>query len=161
MSGTGWRRIGLGCLLGVGAIIAGQLAAQPPGGFAGRNVHPHQVRIPCERVMSAVNRSTRRTMGAPADISEIAEKLGTSVPWVERCMLTYGRRPKRPGHETAEAVEARLERLEEDEPEETAREDAEEAGAVEIEELPEKQRIERIDPRPTPDPITDTPEFLP
>jgi hypothetical protein len=161
MTGTGWRWIVLGGFLVLGAIAGGQLAAQAPAGFAGRNVHPHQVRVPCEQVMSAVNRSTRRTKGAPADISEIAEKLGTSVPWVERCMLTYGRRPKRPGHETAEAVEARLERLEEDEPEETAREDAEEAGAVDIEDLPEKQRIERIDPRPTPDSIVDTPEFLP
>jgi hypothetical protein len=161
MLGSGWRWIVLGGLLAFGALVAGQLAAQPPAGFAGRNVHPHQVRVPCEQVMSAVNRSTRVTKGAPADISEIAEKLGTSVPWVERCMLTYGRRPKRPGHETAESLEARLEHLEEDEPEETAREDTEEAGAVDIEELPEKQRIERIDPRPTPDSIVDTPEFLP
>ncbi len=53
------------------------------------------------------------------DISEVAKKLGTSVAWVEQCMRTYGRRPRRPGLESSEGRESKLEAMESYEPEES------------------------------------------
>jgi hypothetical protein len=106
--------------------------------------------VPCPEVMSEVTRQTSKLRGKSADMSEVAKKLGTSAAWVEHCMRTYGRRAHRPGLESQEGREQRLEALEEDEPEESAQEDVEEPGEHDIEEHPEKQRILKHRPTPTP-----------
>ena len=108
-------------------------------------------RVPCTEVMSKVHRQVRLSRGRAADISDVAKQLGTNVPWVERCMLSYGQRAERPGHETAEAREERLESFEEDEFEEAGPEDISEPGAREREEHAEKERAARIKARPTPE----------
>ena len=66
-------------------------------------------------------------------------------------MRAYGRRPKRPGHESAESREAELESFEDEEPEETGPEDTEEEGAPDPKLHPERQRLLKIKPPPTPE----------
>lgn len=107
-------------------------------------------RVACDQVISAVNREVRLRRGEAADISQLAKRLGTSIPWVERCMLMYGRRPQRPGLEAAESKESEIEAFEEEEPEESFPEDKEEPGAHEEPEHPEKPRVFRLEPPPTP-----------
>jgi hypothetical protein len=112
--------------------------------------HAGARRVACDQVISAVNRAVRFRHGQAADMSVLARHLGTSVPWVERCMQMYGRRPKRPGSEAAESKEAQIEAFEEDEPEESASEDNEEPGASERVIHPQKPRVFRLQPPPTP-----------
>lgn len=107
--------------------------------------------VACAGVMREVNGRISREKGRAADLSDIAKRLGTSVPWVERCMRTYGRRPKRPSLESAEGREAVLEDYEENEPEESAREDVEEPGARERPEHPEHARYSQFKFTPTPE----------
>lgn len=107
-----------------------------------------QRRVPCDQVTSRVDHDTNARGGHTVDMSMVAKELGTSVVWVERCMLTYGRRPRRPSGKTAESREQLLESLEENEPEEGGPEDIEEAGAPNRGERPEqpttlKQIIQR------------------
>lgn len=66
-------------------------------------------------------------------------------------MRAYGRRPKRPGLESAESREAELESFEDEEPEETGPEDTEEEGAPNPKLHPERQRLLKIKPPPTPE----------
>ena len=82
----------------------------------------------------------------------MAKILGTGVFWLERCMLAYGRLPKRPL--TTGSLDDRLESLEADEPEETGPEDVQEPGARERVEHPERPRVLHlgIEQRPTPEP---------
>lgn len=137
------------CLYRAGAQVGG--SATHDEGAAFQRPGMQGARVPCTQVMSKVHQHVRLTRGHAADISEIAKQLGTSVPWVERCMLAYGRRAERPGQETAEAREERLESFEEDEPEEAGLEDIQEPGAREREEHPQKERQLRIKPPPTPE----------
>jgi len=108
-----------------------------------------QRRAPCDEVTSQVDRDTNARGGHTVDMSVVAKELGTSVVWVERCMLAYGRQPRRPSGKSAESREQLLESLEENEPEEeNAPEDIEEAGAPNRGERPEqpttlKQTIQR------------------
>ena len=95
-------------------------------------------RVPCDQVTSRLDRDTNARNGRTPDMSVVAEELGTSVVWVERCMLAYGRRPKRPGTESDEARQHLLESWEADEPEESGPEDIEEAGAPYRREQPER-----------------------
>jgi hypothetical protein len=96
--------------------------------------------VPCNQVISWVDRDSEFRRGEAPDMSVVAKELDTSVVWVERCMLTYGRRPKRQAVESAESREQRLESLEEDEPEERGPEDIEEEGAPERRENTERSR---------------------
>jgi hypothetical protein len=96
-------------------------------------------RVPCDQVISRVDREGRRHKDHEVEISLIARNLNTSVAWVERCMLAYGRRPGRSGGAGAEATERRLERLEEEEPEELGPEEIEERGSSRARELRERQ----------------------
>jgi len=106
--------------------------------------------VGCPEVLSEANRQSRELHGRPADISEIAKKLNTSVIWVEHCLQVFGRRARRPGLESQEGRETRLEAFEEeDEPEESPPEDIEEPGEREREERPERQRQVRVRPTPT------------
>jgi hypothetical protein len=107
-------------------------------------------RVPCDRVISKVNREVRIVRGESVDISHVAKQLGTSVAWVEHCMRMFGRRPKRPGHEAAGSLEAEIESFEEEEPEEAFAEDVEEPGARERIVHPPKARVFRSKPPPTP-----------
>ena len=107
-------------------------------------------RVSCDRVLSTANREVRLSKGGTADLSAIARGLGTTVAWVEHCMLAYGRRPRRPGYQTAESRETELERLESDEPEEEFPEDVEEPGARERVVHPQRPRVLRVKPPPTP-----------
>lgn len=125
----------------VAAIPAVWLVVRPPNSRAGR--------VECARVISAVNREVRLRRGEQADISAVAQRLGTTVTWVEQCMRTYGRRPRRPGLESAETREGLLEKLEEEEPEEQFPEDLAERGALQRI-RPEKQRV--LHPKPSPSP---------
>jgi hypothetical protein len=104
-------------------------------------------------VIEEVTRASRMVRAAGqshVDISRIARKLGTTIPWTEHCMRTYGRRPKRPGLEAAESREAEMEAFEGDEPEETFPEDLEEAGVPDLKERPEKSRRLKLQAPPTP-----------
>jgi hypothetical protein len=126
------------CLLAV--LLAALLAVSAMMTFAA-------ARVPCSRVISEVNRSISKGPLLVPDISEIAERLGTTKIWVERCMRIYGRRPERPHRESHETREAELERMEADEPEEVFREDK---GEPKVEaKRPEKRRL-RLPPTPTP-----------
>jgi len=107
--------------------------------------------VPCDVIIARVNRNAGKERGRAPDMSELAKQLGTSTVWVEHCMITYGRRSKRPGLESAEGREERLESLEEDEPEETGLEDVEEPGAREEPEHPAKPRQFKSHVEPTPD----------
>ena len=97
-----------------------------------------QRRLPCDQVISRVDHDADVQRGHAADMSVVAKELGTSVTWVERCMLAYGRRAKRPGVESAETTERRLENFEEDEPEEVGPEDVEEERAASRRKPPER-----------------------
>jgi hypothetical protein len=99
-----------------------------------------QRRLPCDQVISRVDHDADVQRGHAADVSRVAKELGTSVTWVERCMLAYGRRAKRPGVESAETTEQRLENFEEDEPEEVGPEDVEEERAPSRRKRAERQR---------------------
>jgi len=129
--------------LTVVTALALWLLCAAPSGLAGR--------VPCSTVLSRVTHSVGQEKGRPVDMSQLAKRLGTTVTWVEHCMRVYGRRPKRPGFESAEEREAALEALEEDEPEETSSEDVQEPGARERAEHPARERVLRIKPPPTPD----------
>jgi hypothetical protein len=83
-------------------------------------------------------------------MSMLAKRMHTTVVWVERCMLASGRRPLRPGMESAETREEGLEAFEDAEPEEIAPEDIQEPGARGYKEHPEKERLSRVKPPPTP-----------
>jgi hypothetical protein len=107
-------------------------------------------RVSCESVMSAVHKAARTANETHVDISKLAAHLNTSVAWAEHCMRAYGLRTKRPGIESAEGREQELESFEEDEPEEAAPEDTEEEGAPNPKLLPERQRLLKIHPPPTP-----------
>lgn len=107
--------------------------------------------VPCSEILKAINRHVSRAQGRPADLSDIADHLGTSVPWVEHCMRVYGRRSRRPGLESAEGRESLLEDYEENEPEESAREDIEEPGARDRPVRPQKPRYLQFKATPTPD----------
>jgi hypothetical protein len=110
-------------------------------------------RIPCDQVISRVDRHADARQGHSvarfADLSAVAKELGTNVTWVERCMLAYGRRVRRPGIESAGTTERRLESFEEDEVEEVQPEDVE-GGGGEFPERPERQRRLKSAPVPTP-----------
>jgi hypothetical protein len=97
-----------------------------------------QRRVPCDQVISRVDHDTDVQRGHAADMSMVAKGLGTSITWVQRCMLAYGRRPKRSGVESAETTEQRLEKFEEEEPEEGGSEDVEEENAGNGNERPER-----------------------
>jgi hypothetical protein len=108
-------------------------------------------RVPCDQIISRVDHDPNVQKGNAADMSMVARTLGTSVTWVERCMVAYGRRVKRPGRESAETTERRLESLEENEPEEIGPEDVEEEAEGKPHEQPEKQkRLHNVIRRPTP-----------
>ena len=109
-------------------------------------------RVPCDSVMSEVHRETRTAKEAHVDISKVAARLKTSIAWTEHCMRAYGLRTQRPGVESAEGREEELESFEEDEPEETAAEDTEEEGAANPKLHPQRQRLLKIHPPPTPRP---------
>jgi hypothetical protein len=97
-----------------------------------------QRRVPCDQVTSRLDRDINVREGQTVDMSVLAKKLGTSVVWVERCMLAYGRRARRPGAESSESKEQLLESLEQGEPEERGPEDIREAGASSRREKPEQ-----------------------
>jgi hypothetical protein len=107
-------------------------------------------RIGCDAVISEVHKETRSGRSANVDVSKVARALGTTITWAEHCMRVYGRRPKRPGLESAESREAELESFEDEEPEETMPEDTEEEGAPDLKMHPERPRLLKIHPPPTP-----------
>ncbi len=123
------------------ALLAGAWAV--PGARAGQ--------VPCSEVMRASNAQVSKDHGRSADLSEISKRLGTSVAWVERCMQVYGRRPKRPGLESAEGREALMDAYEESEPEESGPEDVEEPGARDRPIHPVKPRYADYKFTPTPE----------
>jgi hypothetical protein len=100
-------------------------------------------RVPCDRVISQIDRE-----GHGVDESLIARSLGTSVAWVERCMLAYGRRPRGQGGESAESKENLMESWEQNEPEERGAEEIEEPGALSERGLGQKQLRKPIPPTP-------------
>jgi hypothetical protein len=123
-------------------LLAAWLVISPPETEAGR--------VPCDAVISEAHKETRTIKQANIDISKVAKNLGTTIAWTEHCMRVYGRRPKRPGLESAESREAELESFEDEEPEETMPEDTEEEGAPDLRLHPERQRLLKIHPPPTP-----------
>jgi hypothetical protein len=156
------RLVRFSVLLAVACLSVRAAVAAPPLGIAAPAPGPPQleeeeelptrreVRIPCDQVMSRINREIGAEHGRAADLSLVAKRMGTSVAWVERCLTSYGRRAKRPGLESAEGREERLEKFEEDEPEETFPEDVVEPGARPLHEHPEHERQPRLRIPPTP-----------
>jgi hypothetical protein len=158
------RLVGFSVLLAVACLFLRAAVAAPPLGLAapapegqpkleeeeGAPSAGREVRVPCDQVISRIHREVRVEHGRPADLSLVAKRMGTSVAWLERCLLSYGRRAKRPGLESAEAREERLEEFEEEEPEETFPEDVEEPGARPLPEHPERERRPRLGLPPTP-----------
>ncbi len=128
--------------LPAGFLFAIWLATSVPTTEAGR--------VPCDAVISEVHKETRTVKQANVDISKVARSLGTTVAWTEHCMRAYGRRPKRPGLESAESREAELESFEDEEPEEVMPEDTEEEGAPDLKIHPQRPRLLKIHPPPTP-----------
>ena len=112
--------------------------------LSARNVEAR--RVPCDAVIAEAHHERRSINQTSVDISKLSKTLGTTVAWTEHCMRAYGRRPKRPGLESAESREEELESFEEDEPEETFPEDADEEGVPDLKDQPEKQRILKIHP---------------
>lgn len=113
---------------------------------------PHSLawRVPCDSVMSEVHKAVRTAKETHVDISRVAVHLNTSIAWAEHCMRAYGLRTKRPGVESSEGREEEMESFEEDEPEEAAPEDTEEEGAPNPKIHPERQKLLRAHPPPTP-----------
>ncbi len=105
----------------------------------------------CPDVLRKVNGHISTRRGEPADLSQIARDLGTSIPWVEHCLQIYGRRAKRPGLESAEERESMMEAVESEEPEESASEDTEEGGARERPPHPQRPRYQDYHFTPTPE----------
>jgi hypothetical protein len=138
----GAMRSRTGYWLPAGLLLVVWLALSAPRTEAGR--------VSCDSVISEVHRETRTFREANVDISKVARRLGTTIAWTEHCMRVYGRRPKRPGLESAESREAELESFEDEEPEETLPEDTEEEGAPDLKLHPERQRLLKIHPPPTP-----------
>jgi hypothetical protein len=133
-----------GYWLPAGFLLAAWLLITPFKTEAGR--------VGCDTVISEVHKETRTIKQANVDLSKVARNLGTTIAWTEHCMRVYGRRPKRPGLESAESREAELESFEDEEPEETMPEDTEEEGAPDLKIHPERQRLLKIHPVPTPRP---------
>ena len=96
-------------------------------------------RVPCDRVISRYNGDPNVERGRAVDLSTVARELNTSVIWVERCMLAYGKRLDRSHFESEESAEDRLEALEADEPEESAPEEID--AGPERSEHPERPRV--------------------
>jgi hypothetical protein len=95
-------------------------------------------RVPCDQVISQVDREGYVHGRRGVEMAVVAKNLNTSVVWVERCMLAYGREPERPSGASAESRERRLESLEEGEAEERGPEEIEEPASGRHE-LREKQ----------------------
>ncbi len=125
-------------------------ATETTEGTEGEQPATNAQRVSCDRVISRISHEEGIQHGNAPDMSMVARRLGTTVTWVERCMLAYGRRPKRPGLESAESREQHLESFEDQEPEEVAPEDVAEPGARELKEHAEKERVSRMKPPPTP-----------
>jgi hypothetical protein len=134
--------------LPAGLLLAAWLALSAPPLAAWR--------VSCDAVMSEVHKETRTAEETHVDISKVAVRLHTSVAWTENCMRAYGMRTKRPGVESAEGREQEFESFEEDEPEEAGPEDTEEEGAPNPKVHPERQRLLKVHPPPTPRPGTES-----
>jgi len=145
-----------GCLMALplaaaaGPVQLPEGASRPSAEEENEGLAGSALRVPCDRVISRLNHEEGSEHGTAPDMSRVAKQLHTTVTWVERCMLAYGRRPRRPGLESAESREQHLEDLEEQEPEEVAPEDIAEPGARERKEHPEKERVTHVKPPPTP-----------
>lgn len=129
---------------------SGDVATETTEGTDGEEPAISALRVPCERVISRINHEQAAQHGKAADMSMVAKRLRTTVTWVERCMLAYGRQPLRPGIESAEGREERLESFEDQEAEEIAPEDVAEPGAREYKAHAEKERVSHVKPPPTP-----------
>jgi hypothetical protein len=125
--------------------LAGDVSATMPSSL-GRSSTSR--RVPCDAVISELHKNTRATK--PVNVSTVANTLGTTVAWAEHCMIAYGRRPPRQGVESSESKEAEIESYEEDEPEESMPEDTEEEGAPDLKLHPERQKLLKVHPPPTP-----------
>jgi hypothetical protein len=108
-------------------------------------------RVACTTIIREVDSERRRAPSQLVEITDIGRKLNQDLRWVERCMRLYGRRPLKPAPLHAESKEEEEEEWESDEPVEIG---VEETGdARDGEQQPERQRVLRIKPTPTPDPL--------
>ena len=180
-----------------GAVLTPRTsAAQYPLEAPGNNVVPvpgatpqaarMRGQVPCEQIISSLNRNTRPLTGRAstvetekereATVAMIAKRNGTTQLWVAQCMRAYGRRvPMNLENVQNEDV---VEQFEDQEPEESAAEDLSEPGARERdlvadensqdrqriradnanESAPEKERVLRLRPDSSREP---TPLFVP
>lgn len=51
------------------------------------------VRVPCDEVLAAETHEVHLRQGRALNLLRMAQQLGTSVLWVERCLESYGRMP--------------------------------------------------------------------
>lgn len=131
--------------------------------------------VPCEQIISRLNRTARPLKGRAsqvesqkereATVAMIAKQTGTTQLWVAQCMRAYGRRV--PANLENVQNEDVVEDFEEQDPEESASEDLSEPGARERDPLadensrdrarlradnatqppPEKERVLKLRPR--------------
>jgi hypothetical protein len=107
--------------------------------------------VPCERVISNLDRNMRPLKGRAANVESqkgreatiamIAKHLGTTQLWVAQCMRAYGRRV--PANLENVQNEEVVEDFEEQEPEESAAEDLTEPGARERDALADENSQDR------------------
>lgn len=136
-------------------------AAQAAPQAAGNNVVPVpgatpraarlHGQVPCEQVISRLDRNTRPLKGRAANVeaqkgrqatvAAIAKRLGTTQLWVAQCMRAYGRRV--PANLQDVQNEDVIEEFEEQEPEESATEDLAEPGARERDALADENSQDR------------------
>ena len=89
------------------------------------------IRVPCEDVISELNREAEANEFAEPDPAEVGKKLKTDPQWIERCAETYGRRLGKKA-EVTESQEGKdpSEAWEENEPEEIAPEEHAAQGEI-------------------------------
>ncbi len=107
--------------------------------------------VPCEEIISSLDRSARplkgraaaveSQKGREATVAMIAKHLGTTQMWVAQCMRAYGRRV--PANLENTQNEDVVEEFEEQEPEESATEDLTEPGARERDSLADENSQDR------------------
>jgi hypothetical protein len=126
---------------------------------------PHAARlrgqVPCEQIISNLDRNTRPVKGRAANtegqkqraatVAMLAKRMGTTQLWVTQCMRAYGRRV--PAVLENVQNEDVVEEFEEQEPEESAADDLSEPGGrerdpIRDENSQDRQRLRAENPTP-------------
>jgi len=148
-------------IVGIAVVGVSTAQAQEPPELSGNSLVPvpgatpqaarKHGQVPCEQIISRLNRATQATKGRAATVesqkarqetvASVAKQEGTTQLWVAQCMRAYGRRvPENLENMQNEDV---VEEFEEQEPEESASEDVSEPGAHERASLADENSQDR------------------